>query len=68
MGWHVYSRLQYLLVDLLGKVRAGLDHEADFLMDGGPPEMHCYTGNRSIHAVVAGQWGQEEGLPMEVRR
>ncbi len=52
-------------------VSRDLDHEGYILLDSRPPEMHHYTGNSSFHAVVASQWGavgQEEGLPMEVRR
>ncbi len=49
----MHTCLQSLLGDLLHAVRTGLDHEADVLLDGGPPEVHSYVGNGGLHAIVA---------------
>ncbi len=60
--------LQPLLGDLLDAVGAGLDHQLDVALDRGPPEIRGHPGDRSIHAVVAGQGGamrQKEGFALE---
>ena len=51
--WNMDPLFNPLPGDLLDTVRAGLNHEPDIPVDGGPPGVCGDPGQRGFHAPVA---------------